>query len=140
MDVERYAIKTKWTGKNDPFVRNAIELANYQMNVRKKVIKVIETDKAVQKKSTEYKKEVISDFTDWTYGCMALAMHRVYGWGAKRLSRMLEELEVIRAELIDQNMDSSQIWDLVRQEVKLDITVVTTLLLRSLPLSFIYVP
>ena len=124
MDVERYAIRTKWTGKNDPFVRNAFELANYQMNVRKKAIKVMETDKAVRQKSKEYKKEIIADFTDWTYGCMILAMHRVYGWGAKRLARMLEELEVIRAELIDQNMDSSQIWDIVRSEVGMDIKVV----------------
>lgn len=120
----RFTMKTNWTGKNDPFVMNAVELANYQMRVRKQAIRAMETDKQVKKKSKEFKKEIINDFTDWTYGCMALVLHRVYGWGAKRISRMLEELEIQRAELIDQGLESSQIWDIVRKEIRLDVTVV----------------
>lgn len=117
-------LKTNWMGKNDPFVREAFELANYQVNVRKKAIKAMETNKQIIKKTKEYKKEVIADFTDWTYGCMALTLHRMHGWGAKRIARLLEELEQVRGELMAEDLDSSHVWDRVRDEVRLDIKVV----------------
>lgn len=117
-------IKTNWSKKNDPYLSEAFYLANYRLQEKKKAIRVMESDKAVKKAAQKYKKEVIADFTDWTYGCMALALHRSFGWGAKRIARLLEELEVVRAELIGDNLESPAIWDMVKSEIGLDVAIV----------------
>lgn len=121
---ERWRIKTNWISKDDLAVQNAIYVADCQVKTRKQTVRAMEKNKQIQKKQKEWKKETIADFTDWTYGCMALALHRMHGWGAKRISKFLEFLEVTRAELIDQGLYSYQIWDIVRKEIKLDVSVV----------------
>ena len=108
---------------HDPGLMAAIELANYQLKVRKQAIRVLEVNKEVQKHTKQHRYDVEDEFTDWLFGAFALVMHRKYGFGAKRIAALFDDMQELREELQLEGVDHRKIWDMVRDEVKLDITV-----------------
>ena len=106
----------------DLAVLNAVQLADYQLKVRKQAARVLAINEEVEKHTLQHRWDVEDEFTDWLFGCFALVMHRKYGFGARRIAGLFDAMQEMRKELVDQGVDHERIWDMVRDEVHLDIT------------------
>ena len=111
----------KAEAKHDPGLMAAIREANYQWQVKKQVIKEMTVNKEIGKLTTKYRYDVEDEFTDWMYGAFALALHRQCKFGPKRISAVFDVLQDIKNSMIDSGFDSDAIWELVRDEIGLDI-------------------
>lgn len=107
----------------DPGLMAAVEMANYQWQVKKAAVKEMTINKEIEKAVTQHRYEVEDEFTDWMYGAFALALHRKCKFGAKRIASIFEYLQDIKNELIASGMNAQKIWELVRDEIGLDVTM-----------------
>lgn len=108
---------------HDPGLMAAVEMASYQLQTKKKAIKELTVNREVQNLLQANRGDVVDEFTAWLYGAFALALHRKCGFGAKRVATLLEELRDIKNDLIEQEIYYEEIWDIVRDEVGIDIVV-----------------
>lgn len=115
--------------KKSPFRKKStlnnwqFSMDEYQKRVRMQAKKELIVNEEVAKCLDKHRLEVEDEFTDWLYGSVALALHRQFGFGAKRIARLFGAAQTISHDLIAQEVDHVQIWDMVRDEVGLDITV-----------------
>lgn len=102
----------------------ALEVANYELQVKKQARRELAINKEVQAVTDSYRDDIENEATDWLYGSFALALHRKYGFGSKRIAALFDMLQDIKNELIAEGIDHEKIWDMVRDEIGLDIQVV----------------
>lgn len=95
----------------------------YESKVRLQAKKELIINEEVAKCLDKHRLDVQDEFTDWLYGSIALALHRQFGFGAKRIAKLFGEAQAISHDLIDKDVDHKQVWDMVRDEIGLDITV-----------------
>ena len=110
--------------KVDPGLLSAVNLAMVEWNARKTVAKKMAVNKQVNDILRDNAIQVSNEFTDWDYGCAALALHRRYGYDAEECGEFLTEIQDITRDCVSSGMNHEDIWDLVRDEIGLDITVV----------------
>ena len=111
--------KANWA-TSDPYglgLRNAIYLANEEFKQRKEARRILAVDKEA-KKTTD---ELSNKYTDWDLGCMALMLHRKYGKDAQEVCDFLTDVQNLTAEYIRDGVSCDEIWDIVRDEIGLDI-------------------
>ena len=102
----------------------ALEVANYELQVKKQARRELAINKEVQKVTDFYRDDIENEATDWLYGSFALVLYRNYGFDSKKIAAIFEELQDVKNELIDEGIDHEQIWDMVRDEIGLDIQIV----------------
>lgn len=100
----------------DPGLAYAMEMAKYQVDEEKRIRKFCAASKEVAKMQTEYTEDV----EYWFYGLLALALHDE-GWGAKRIVRVQERIRDYHKEYNDPNFGAVDLWQIVRDEVGLDL-------------------
>ena len=113
-------MKSNWNVK-DPYglvLRNAIWLANDEYRQKKKARDILAIDK-VAREATD---EISNAYTDWDLGCAALVLHHFYNMEAGEISEFLTRVQDQTTEFVKQGVNSDEIWDIVREEVGLDIT------------------
>lgn len=109
--------------KVDPGLLSAVNLAMVEWNTRKSVAEKMAVNKEVNDILKANSMQVSNEFTDWDYGCAALALHRRYGYDAYECGEFLTAMQDITRDCVSSGMDHADIWDLVRDEIGLDITV-----------------
>lgn len=108
----------------DPGVANAVRLATYQWKKQKEIRDRMAVDKVVNDILSEQKQEVSSQLYNFDFGCAALALHRMYGKDAEECANFLEEMQNITIGLQNEGYNHIEVWDVVRDEIGLDIEVV----------------
>lgn len=117
--------KKEESGKRtvDPGIMAAVKLANYEWNARLEARKVMAVDKEVMAARVQESKEITDQFTDWDFGCAALALYRLYGYDAEECARFLHKMQEISIDFQESGMVHTDIWNVVRDEIGLDISV-----------------
>ena len=105
--------------QHDPGLMAAVQMASYQMQVRKQAIKELTINEEVDKLCDRHIMDVEDQFTDWLYGAFALALHRKFGFGAKRIADVFSLTQDIKNELLDSGIGHLAVWDLVAEETGL---------------------
>jgi hypothetical protein len=96
-------------------------LASYEWQARKEARKALAVDDEVQKAASKEYDRLTNEFTDWDFGCAALALHRMFDKDANECALFLTELQNITKECQESGMNSNDIWDVVRDEIGLDV-------------------
>lgn len=109
---------TKGSGQLDLALRSAVYLANAEFRERKKVREAVARDKEAKAVTDE----LSNKYTDWDLGCMALVLHRKYGKNAEEVAEFLNDVQDLTREFIDSDTNGDDIWNLIREEIGLDIT------------------
>lgn len=104
-------------------VSEAAKLALLEWKTKQDVAKKMAVDKYVDDLTKRHAVEVTNEFTDWDYACAALALHRRYNFDAKECADFLGEMQEILREHVASGMNHSDIWDVVRDEIGLDVVV-----------------
>ena len=99
-----------------PGLQYALEMAKYQVEEERKIRKIIATDNVVN----QIQKDYTEDVEYWFYALLALALHDE-GWGAKRIVRVQERIRDYHREYNDQTFGAVDLWQIVRDEVGLDL-------------------
>ncbi len=99
-----------------PGLQYALEMAKYQVEEERKIRKIIATDNVVN----QIQKDYTEDVEYWFYALLALALHDE-GWGAKRIVRVQERIRDYHREYNDPNFGAVDLWQIVRDEVGLDL-------------------
>lgn len=107
----------------DAGISVAARLALLEWNTKKDIAKKMAVDKVVSELTRQHEEEVTNQFTDWDYACAALALHRRYGHGAEECAEFLGEMQDILKTYRESGMDHATIWDVVREEIGLDVIV-----------------
>ena len=120
--------KTKdWRYKSPDRGSNRISIAAslglLEWKTRKDLAKKMAADKVVGELTKKHEEEVTNQFTDWDYACAALALHRRYGYDAEECATFLSDMQDILRTYRESGMDHSAIWDVVRDEIGLDVVV-----------------
>ena len=100
----------------DPGLAYAMTMAQYQVEEERKIRKIIATDNVVN----QIQKDYTEDVEYWFYALLALALHDE-GWGAKRIVRVQERIRDYHREYNDPNFGSVDLWQIVRDEVGLEL-------------------
>lgn len=124
LKTKDWQYKSKPKKEVDPGLLSAVNLAMVEWNTRKTVAKKMAVNKEVNDILKANSMQVSNEFTDWDYGCAALALHRRYGYDAEECGEFLTEIQDITRDCVSSGMNHEDIWDLVRDEIVLDITVV----------------
>lgn len=98
-------------------IHNAFTLANYELTAAKEARRTLAVDRGVGKVTEQLENE----YTDWDFGCMALILYRKHGFDAEKIAELLSEIQSMTKEFLDEGMNYNDIWDLVRDEVGLDV-------------------
>ena len=98
-----------------PGLQYAITMASYQAEREKQIRERLAVDNVVH----EIQKDYTEGVANWFYGLMALALHDE-GWGAKRILRVQERIRDYHAEYNSPDFGDFDLWQVVRDEVKLD--------------------
>lgn len=106
----------------DPGLMIAVQNAAFQRRERERVARMLIVEEECVKAADEHRDEVEDEFTDWLFGCFALVMHRKYGFGARRIARLFDDMQEMRKELVAEGIEHRMIWDMIRDEIGLDIT------------------
>lgn len=99
-------------------LENAIYLANYHLSKKKEAIREIATNKAI----VEVTDQMENQYTDWDLGCAALVLYRRYGKDAQECAEFLSDIQELTREFASSGMNAEAIWDVVRDEIGLDIS------------------
>ena len=124
LKTKDWQYKSKPKKEVDPAVAAAVRLATLEWSTKKTVAKKMAVNKQVNDILRDNAMQVSNEFTDWDYGCAALALHRRYGYDAEECGEFLTLMQDITRDCVSSGMDHEDIWDLVRDEIGLDITVV----------------
>lgn len=111
------------TGKINNGLGRSMDLAKYQLEQQKKVREMMAINKEVNQLCIDNQNWVADEYTNWDYGAAALALHRKYGKDANECAEFLGLMQQIAKDYEKEGMTSSDIWDVVRDEIGLDIEV-----------------
>lgn len=123
LKVKDWQYKKKEPVSHDPGLMAAVKLANYQYNTQKKVREMIAIDKEVNQICIDNQNYAIDNYINWDYGCAALVLFRRYGYDAKEIAAFLGDMQTLVREYEGSGYNSEDIWDDVRDEVGLDISI-----------------
>ena len=99
-----------------PGLQYALEMAKYQVEEERKIRKIIATDNVLN----QIQKDYTEDVEYWFYALLALALHDE-GWGAKRIVRVQERIQDYHREYNNPNFGAVDLWQIVRDEVGLEL-------------------
>ncbi len=99
-------------------LQSAVYLANAEYNEKKKIRQIMAQDK-VAKETVD---ELSNKYTDWDLGCAALVLHRRFGKDAHEVCEFLNDVQDLTREFINDDVTGDDIWDMIRDEIGLDIT------------------
>ena len=103
-------------------VKNAAVLANYKLKKKQKALEILAVDEAVRETREKDLDDITNQWTDWDLGCAALVLHRRYGYDADECGNFLTAIQDLVREFQEADMDHKKIWDVVRDEIGLDIS------------------
>lgn len=107
----------------DPALASAIQLASYQYKTQKKVREMMAVDREVNQLCIDNQNYAIDEYMNWDYGCVALVLHRRYGYDAAECAAFLDDMQNLVREFEGSDYYSNEIWDVVRDEVGLDVVI-----------------
>ena len=100
-------------------LKNAMFLANEDLRAKAKVRRVIATDSVVN----DLINDIENDYVNWDLGCITLMLYRKYGKSAEECAEFLTETQSLMREFMMNDFKSEDVWDVVREEVGLDISI-----------------
>lgn len=101
-----------------PGLQYALTMAQYQVEKEKEIRRLRAADKEV----SSWLDENLISTENWFYAAIALALHRLHGWGGKRVVKVLETAQQI---YFDNNYEDEiplpeRLWQMCRDEIGLD--------------------
>lgn len=103
-------------------VKNAAVLANYKLSQKREALKILAVDEAVRETREKDLDDITNQWTDWDLGCAALVLHRRYGHNSTECAAFLTDIQNLISEFQSEDMNHKDIWDVVRDEIGLDIS------------------